>query len=194
MSVIHLIRHCERETYEQNPDRPWQLTERGRRQASYLGETLAKLPITCILSSPYQRCQDTAAPLARACSKSVHVEQGLAEHELQIHGDRQTYNELNRKVWQYDTFRPPSGETSREALARIMGVLHGLKQRYPDGLVFVFTHKHVINLVRKSLDLDFSFTASLTMPMPAHLKLVGLAIDEASDVVSQAVQAAAELM
>ena len=40
------------------------LDDRGREQARALGERLAGLPLAALVSSPLERCQDTAAAIA----------------------------------------------------------------------------------------------------------------------------------
>ena len=55
------------------------LTERGRGQAAALGERFAGAPVVRVVSSPLERCLETAGPLAEAVGVEVVVEDGLQE-------------------------------------------------------------------------------------------------------------------
>jgi probable phosphomutase (TIGR03848 family) len=55
------------------------LTERGRGQAAALGERFAGAQVARVVSSPLERCLETAHPLAAAAGVEVVVEYGLQE-------------------------------------------------------------------------------------------------------------------
>jgi phosphohistidine phosphatase SixA len=59
-SVFFLVRHAEKVDESQDPP----LTEEGERRAAALAETLRDAGVERIYSSDYQRCRETAAPLA----------------------------------------------------------------------------------------------------------------------------------
>ena len=83
MRKIHLIRHAKAEKLSTwdgpEPLRP--LTQRGLRQAQELAESLTGAGIRKILSSPFLRCRQTAAPLAARLGLRVHVDERLADGE-----------------------------------------------------------------------------------------------------------------
>ena len=83
MRKIHLIRHAKAEKLSTwdgpEPLRP--LTPRGLRQAQELAESLTGAGIRKILSSPFLRCRQTAAPLAARLGLRVHVDERLADGE-----------------------------------------------------------------------------------------------------------------
>ena len=83
MRKIHLIRHAKAEKLSTwdgpEPLRP--LTARGLRQAQELAESLAGAGVRKILSSPFLRCRQTAAPLAARLGLRVHVDERLADGE-----------------------------------------------------------------------------------------------------------------
>jgi exopolyphosphatase/guanosine-5'-triphosphate,3'-diphosphate pyrophosphatase len=83
MRKIHLIRHAKAEKLSTwdgpEPLRP--LTPRGLRQAQELAEGLTGAGIRTILSSPFLRCRQTAAPLAAKLGLRVHVDERLADGE-----------------------------------------------------------------------------------------------------------------
>ena len=76
-----LLRHAsagDRDHWE-GPDELRPLDERGRRQAAELVELLRSFGLRRVVSSPYVRCVDTVAPLARALGVPVEEDERLAE-------------------------------------------------------------------------------------------------------------------
>ena len=66
-TTVHLLRHGEvynpdKVLYGRLPD--FHLSELGRQMADRVGDVLARREITVITSSPLERAQETAAPLA----------------------------------------------------------------------------------------------------------------------------------
>jgi probable phosphomutase (TIGR03848 family) len=55
------------------------LTERGREQAAQLADRFADLPVARVVSSPLERCLETAVPLAAAVGVVVTVDDDLQE-------------------------------------------------------------------------------------------------------------------
>jgi 8-oxo-(d)GTP phosphatase len=79
--IVLLVRHGragERSEW-QGDDRLRPLDVKGRRQADGLVELLAPFPVERVLSSPYVRCTQTAAPLAEARGLEVEEVGELAE-------------------------------------------------------------------------------------------------------------------
>src|SRR4051812_28142978 len=81
MTTFHLIRHAEREGMDCMVGclPGVSLTEKGRAQAEALARHLAAEPITRIFSSPLDRAQQTAAPLARLKNLRVELSPALTE-------------------------------------------------------------------------------------------------------------------
>jgi len=80
-SPIYVIRHAkagERERW-QRPDAERPITRRGRRQAERLVERFEGLALERIISSPFVRCIQTVAPLAKARGLDVELSHHLAE-------------------------------------------------------------------------------------------------------------------
>ncbi|MDQ6630776.1 MAG: histidine phosphatase family protein [Verrucomicrobiota bacterium] len=55
------------------------LDDQGRQQAEVLAERLAQKPIHKIFSSPLERCQETAAPLAKRFNLEIQIADALTE-------------------------------------------------------------------------------------------------------------------
>ncbi len=78
-----LLRHTSAGDREMWPgaDRERPLDERGRADAEALVEQLAEFPIERILTSPYRRCLESVAPLARARGLELEVREELSEEQ-----------------------------------------------------------------------------------------------------------------
>jgi 8-oxo-dGTP diphosphatase len=81
--VIRHARAGDRDDWK-GDDRRRPLDDRGRRQAQELVEQLAAFPISRILSSPYDRCVQTVAPLAAQRDLPIEQRDELGE-ERQHH-------------------------------------------------------------------------------------------------------------
>jgi 8-oxo-dGTP diphosphatase len=76
-----LLRHAsagDRDHWD-GPEELRPLDERGRRQAAELLELLRPFGLRRVVSSPYVRCVDTVAPLAKALGVAVEEDERLAE-------------------------------------------------------------------------------------------------------------------
>src|SRR5438874_9374343 len=92
------------------------LNELGREQAERLAEKLANCGITRIFSSPLERAQETAAPLARILNLKIHILEAIQEIDFAGWTGR-TFAELQQDAdWRrWNSFRlgarVPNGET-----------------------------------------------------------------------------------
>jgi broad specificity phosphatase PhoE len=81
-TTVHLLRHGEVHNptgilYGRLPG--FQLSERGHAMAQRVAETLAKRPVTHLVSSPLERAQQTAAPLAAALEAEITTDDRIIE-------------------------------------------------------------------------------------------------------------------
>ena len=76
-----LIRHARAGKPDEwsGDDRRRPVDERGRKQAAALIEALSDYPLTRILSSPYDRCVQTAEPLAQSRGLEIEIRDELGE-------------------------------------------------------------------------------------------------------------------
>ena len=135
------------------------LNEVGRAHAERLAARLARQRLAAVLSSPLERCLETAAPIARACR--VAVEQSAALDEIDFGGwSGQGFEELRGDpAWAFwnacrGIARCPGGESMLEAQARIVRRL----ERLPPGDVALVSHGDVIKAAlcwALGLSLDF---------------------------------------
>jgi broad specificity phosphatase PhoE len=126
-TVVHLLRHGE----VHNPDGilygradGFHLSERGKRMADRVAERIGDRDITHLVSSPLERAQETAAPLAAARGLAVELDERVIESRNLFEGKRfDLRDSLLRhpgiwpKLW--NPFRPSWGEPYREIAARM---------------------------------------------------------------------------
>jgi probable phosphoglycerate mutase len=125
------------------------LNEGGRSQAAALVHLLADQPLHAIYSSPLERCQETAAPLAATRTLPLALEPDLAE-VLYGEWEGAELKDLTKLPdWQAvqhypSTFRFPGGETLREVQQRAVAVVERLRREHPNQIVALFSHGDVI--------------------------------------------------
>lgn len=121
------------------------LNARGRQQAQRVAEHLDGVAIAAIWSSPLERAQQTAGPMAGRRGLAVAVHEGL--HELDI-GDWQgrdiealepdpvwaVYNQ-----WR-SIHRPPGGESIAEAQVRMVRTAQSIAEAFPGETVAAVGH------------------------------------------------------
>lgn len=136
------------------------LNDRGREQAAALAERLLPVPVAAIVSSPLERCQETAAALATGRDLAVETDDRLGECR---YGDW-TGQELKKlakdPLWKVVQAHPsaarfPNGEALRETQARAVDAVRAHNERLGDDATWVaVSHGDVIKaLVADALGL-----------------------------------------
>jgi probable phosphomutase (TIGR03848 family) len=128
------------------------LNEDGRRQAERLVARLDGIRVDAIVSSPLERCRETAAPLARARGRRVAVRRAWIEVG---YGDwtGRSISQLRRtKLWRRVMSTPsnvrfPGGESLLEVQARAVDAAFDLAAEHARGTVVVVSHADVIRLL-----------------------------------------------
>lgn len=155
MTVFHLVRHAEHDLLGRvltgrMPGVP--LNGRGREQALRLAGHFSGRSVAAVVSSPLQRAQDTAAPIAAALGLEVVTDAGLDEIDfgkwtgmafeaLQEIPGWQAWNQFR------GTAPTPGGETMLEALARALRCLARWRGAVPEGEVVLVGHQDVLKAV-----------------------------------------------
>jgi probable phosphomutase (TIGR03848 family) len=128
------------------------LSEQGREQAEALAGRLAPVPVDALYASPLERCQETAAALAKARDLKVETLEDLGEVR---YGDwtGRTLKELAREpLWKVVQATPsavrfPGGESIYELQARAVLATERLREAHPGQTVAVCSHADVIKVV-----------------------------------------------
>jgi probable phosphoglycerate mutase len=162
-TLLLLIRHAEQRTLREI-DPP--LSDRGLVQAERLGERLAGLPISSIVTSPLVRARDTAAPLARATGITPTIHEGLEEVRLPANHLRHMFSNTAASGMEPDVDdyasttmasinvsqkftwgRSGEGETGAELRARLTSTIDGIIKDAGHGVVACVSHGGAINAV-----------------------------------------------
>jgi len=128
------------------------LNELGRRQAERLVERLDGVRIDTIVSSPLERCRETAAPLAKARRRAVDVGRAWIEVGYGEWTGRSISQLRRTKLWRRVMFAPsnvrfPGGESLLEVQGRAVDATLDIAARHARGTVVVVSHADVIRLL-----------------------------------------------
>ena len=128
------------------------LNELGRRQAERLVERLDGVRIDTIVSSPLERCRETAAPLAKARGHAVDVGRAWIEVGYGEWTGRSISQLRRTKLWRRVMFAPsnvrfPGGESLLEVQVRAVDATFDIAARHARGTVLVVSHADVIRLL-----------------------------------------------
>jgi broad specificity phosphatase PhoE len=148
MTTFYLIRHGSNDFFShtlvgRTPG--VHLNQAGLREAAELATQLAAENIRKILSSPMERCRETAAPLGATLNLSVEISEALLEVDF---GDwtGTTFKELEAdEQWRrWNTFRSgnsvPNGESMLDVQRRVVGLILDLHRKFRDERIALFSH------------------------------------------------------
>ena len=128
------------------------LGETGRQQAEAVARRLARERIAAIFSSPLERAQETAAPVAARLGLEVSVAHGINEIDVgewtgakfdDLHQDERWH------IWNRERAisSTPGGEAMHEVQRRALAEIEGWRQAYPDQAIVAVSHSDVIKAV-----------------------------------------------
>ncbi|MEU0935134.1 MULTISPECIES: histidine phosphatase family protein [unclassified Embleya] len=131
VTIVHLMRHGEVHNphgilYGRLPD--YHLSELGNKMAERVADHLAGRDITHVVSSPLERAQETAAPIAGRHGLEIATDERLIEAENIFQGKTFGVGDgslRNPGHWKHLTnpFKPSWGEPYIEQVVRMMGAL-----------------------------------------------------------------------
>jgi probable phosphoglycerate mutase len=121
------------------------LNAEGREQAERLPALLEGIPIDAIYSSPLERAQETAAPVATRRNLPIQTRDAFGEVRFgDFSGQALTDLEQDPEWQKYRAFRSANrasgGELALEVQARFVSELNCLRAQHPDQTVAVFSH------------------------------------------------------
>lgn len=135
-TVVHLLRHGEVHNpnnvlYGRLPD--YHLSDNGRQMAETVAKAVAGRDVTALFSSPLERAQETAAPLAAAFHLEVTLDERLIEAEnifegLSVGGGDGVFRNprLYRYLW--NPLRPSWGESYSHLVSRMSGAINAARR------------------------------------------------------------------
>jgi broad specificity phosphatase PhoE len=155
-TVIHLLRHGE----VHNPQgilygraTGFHLSERGRRMANRVADRIGDRDITHIVSSPLERAQETATPLAAARGLTVELDERVVESGNVFSG--KPFNvrdsilrqpEIWRSLW--NPFRPSWGEPYKQVVARMWPAVLDAREQAAGHEAVIVSHQLPIWITR----------------------------------------------
>lgn len=155
MATLVLIRHGHTDTAGKRLT-GWtagvHLNARGRAEADRLVERLDGVRIDAIVSSPLERCRETAAPLARARGLAVRIRRAWIETGYGEWTGRSISQVRRTKLWRTVMHAPsnarfPGGESLLEVQARTVDAALRASREHPRGTVVVVSHADPIRLL-----------------------------------------------
>ena len=131
-TVVHLLRHGE----VHNPEGVlygrrdgYHLSELGLRMADKVAAAMTDRDITHIRSSPLERAQETAAPMAAAHGLEIVTDERIVESTNVFEGKRFANGNnvlLKPSAWRYlwNPWKPSWGEPYKGVVARVLAAVH----------------------------------------------------------------------
>ena len=131
------------------------LDERGRKQAAAVAERLRPLPLDAVVSSPLDRCLDTAAAVLEGRDLELQVEDRLGECRYGDWTGRPLKELAKEPLWKVVQAHPsaavfpgPDGEALRDTQARAVAAVRDWNARLgPDATWLACSHGDVIKAV-----------------------------------------------
>lgn len=159
-TVVHLLRHGEvhnpgRILYGRLPD--FHLSALGRQMALLAATHLGDHDISHVISSPLERAQETAAPVAEMHGLTVSIDERVIEAEndfegLPVAGGKGLLKHpaLLRKLW--NPFRPSWGEPYVQMVARMQAAIDDARAAAVGHEAVIVSHQAPIWTMRCALE------------------------------------------
>ncbi|GAB3989663.1 histidine phosphatase family protein [Nocardioides marmoraquaticus] len=148
-TTVHLLRHGE--VY--NPDGilygradGYHLSTLGRRMADRVADRVGHRDIVAVVSSPLERAQETAAPLARARGVEVETDERVIESTSVFAGQRFGVRRSilrSPEVWKHlwNPMRPSWGEPYRDIAERMLATVADVRDRARGHEAVIVSHQ-----------------------------------------------------
>ncbi len=155
-TIVHLLRHGE----VHNPDgilygrsTGFHLSERGRKMANRVADRIGERDITHIVSSPLERAQETAAPLAAVRGLTVELDERVIESgnifegkPFDLRGSILRQPQVWRSLW--NPFQPSWGEPYKDVVGRMWPAVIDARERAAGHEAVVVSHQLPIWVTR----------------------------------------------
>jgi probable phosphoglycerate mutase len=128
------------------------LSEEGRAMAETLAAGLGRLRPAAVVTSPIERCKETAVIVAGRLGQRVRTQRAFIEADYGAWTGRSLRSLRKLKAWNRlmvsaGRFRFPEGETLHEVQQRAVAAVERLAADHPRGTVIVVSHADVIRCV-----------------------------------------------
>lgn len=149
LTVVHLLRHGEVHNpsgvlYGRRPG--YHLSDLGQKMAQRVADSIGDRDITHLVSSPLERAQETAAPLAGARGLEVVTDSRVIESSNVFEGETfgmGTGALKNPKAWRHlwNPFKPSWGEPYKQVAARMMAAVYDARDAARGHEAVVVSHQ-----------------------------------------------------
>ena len=159
-TIVHLLRHGEVNNptgilYGRRPG--YHLSDLGQRMAQRVADMVGDRDIIELWSSPLERAQQTAEPLARERGLQIRTDDRVIESSNLFEGTRFGPGESvlrQPSTWRHlwNPFRPSWGEPYKEIVARMMAAVHDARDAAAGHEAVVVSHQLPIWITRLHLE------------------------------------------
>ena len=160
VTIVHLMRHGEVHNphgilYGRLPD--YHLSELGLKMAERVADHLAGRDITHVVSSPLERAQETAAPLATALGLTPVIDPRVIESSNVFEGKRFGHgdNALRKpSTWihLWNPLKPSWGEPYKEVVARMLAAVYDARDAAAGHEAAIVSHQLPVWITRLALE------------------------------------------
>jgi 2,3-bisphosphoglycerate-dependent phosphoglycerate mutase len=162
MTVLYLVRHAQSDW---TPDESRPLSPIGMKDAQSVARSLARFPITQIVSSPYLRARQTIEPYAERAGLKILEDHRLRERHLGDIGHT-SFKDAIKRTWLDPDFAYPEGESIHQAQSRALEALAEYVHTETTKHVVISTHGNLLTIILNHFDsrIGFHFWENLTLP------------------------------
>jgi broad specificity phosphatase PhoE len=155
-TTVHLVRHGE----VHNPDGilygrrdGFHLSDLGRQMAERVADALAGRDVVHLRTSPLERAQETAAPIAAACGLTPLVDPRVTESSNVFEGMRfgrgdHALRKPSTWLHLWNPFRPSWGEPYQEVVARVLATVYDARDAARGHEAVIVSHQLPIWVTR----------------------------------------------
>jgi broad specificity phosphatase PhoE len=159
-TIVHLLRHGE----VHNPEGVlygrrdgYHLSELGQKMAQRVADTIGDRDITQLRTSPLERAQETAAPVAAALGLTPVIDPRVIESSNVFEGKRfgMGDNALKKPstwVHLWNPWRPSWGEPYKEVTARMLSAVHDAREAARGHEALIVSHQLPIWITRLAVE------------------------------------------
>ena len=195
-STVHVVRHGEVHNpesilYGRQPG--WRLSERGEAMAEAVAKWTSELSLGAIHSSPLERAQQTASPIAKSHGLEITTDDRLIEAANIFEGKPFGVGDgvLRRPgAWRHlwNPWRPSWGEPYKEQVSRMSAAVEAARKAAAGKDALVVSHQLPIWILRSSVEgrpflhdprkRECSLASVTSLHFDASGKIVGLSYSE----------------
>jgi broad specificity phosphatase PhoE len=159
-TIVHLVRHGE----VHNPEGVlygrrdgYHLSDRGREMAERIGQALGDRDIVHLRTSPLERAQETAAPLAKVRGLTPLLDPRVIESANVFEGKRFGHGDSALRkpstwIHLWNPFKPSWGEPYKEVAARMLAAVYDARDAARGHEAVIVSHQLPIWVTRLTLE------------------------------------------